>query len=171
MSTYEDWREIEEFPGYSVSNQGRVRNDDRGRVLTRLVNQHGVVHVGLVKGRLQYKRGVALLVALAFLPEPYPMTFDTVIHLDGDKLNCRMDNLMWRPRWFAIRFHQQFRRDGMSFTVPIEDTKTGERFKNSMQAVCRYGLLDKEILTAVAQQTYVWPTYQTFRVVYPVDTK
>lgn len=166
MQALEDWAPIEEFPGYSVSSQGRVRNDNFERVLTRLVNQHGIVHVGLVKGRLQYKRGVALLVARSFLPEPFPETFDTVIHLDGDKLNCRAENLMWRPRWFAIRFHQQFARDEMAFPVPIEEIKTGERFKNSRHAVMRYGLLDKEIRTAVAAQTYVWPTYQRFRVVY-----
>lgn len=166
----EDWAEVEEFPGYSVSSLGRARNDSNGRILTKLVNQFNVVHVGLVRERTQFKRGLALMVARSFLPTPTPETFDTVIHLDGDKLNCEMDNLMWRPRWFAIRFHQQFGRD-MSVAAPIEDSKTGERFKNSLHAATRYGLLDKEIRSSMASRTYVWPTYQTFRMVYPVDTK
>lgn len=170
MTPHEEWAPVDDFPGYSVSSLGRVKNDDRDRVLTRLVNQHGIVHVGMVRDRLQYKRGVAVLVARSFLPPPYPETFDTIIHLDGDRVNNEFTNLMWRPRWFAIAYHKQFGNDEMAYPVPIEDVKTGERFKNSIQAAMRYGLLDKEILTATLNRTYVWPTYQTFRVVHPVDT-
>jgi len=39
------WREIEDFPGYSVSNFGRVRNDLNDRILTLQRNQHGVVNL------------------------------------------------------------------------------------------------------------------------------
>lgn len=168
----EDWREITEFQGYSVSDCGRVRNDQTGRILVLQLNQTGVPNVGLVKRpyldspSIQTKRSVALLVASTFLT-PHPQeTFDTPINLDGDRLNNHVNNLMWRPRWFAIRYFDQFRRRNMrwGFETPIEETKTGEVFENSWEATLKYGLLDQDVYIATLNRTYVWPTYQTFRV-------
>jgi hypothetical protein len=159
-----EWAPIEEFPGYSISSDGRVRNDDRNRLIVLTKNQQGVTQVGLMKNRDQHKRGVALLVAKAFLTPPSLPAFNTPINLDGDRSNCHVENLMWRPRWFAIKYHQQFHNDLRGFTDPIVDLKTGERFENSWQAAIKYGLLDREILIATLNRTYVWPTYQEFRV-------
>jgi len=42
---------------------------------------------------------LAKLVAEEFVPNPYD--YDYVMHIDGDKFNCRADNLMWvkkKPR-------------------------------------------------------------------------
>jgi len=159
-----DWKPIKEFPGYSISNMGRVRNDDTDRIMALQRNPHGIVHVGLWKDGKQYKRSVAVLVCEAFLPPPTPPTFDTPIHLDGDKTNCRIDNLMWRPRWFAVRYHRQFHDNRpMGFSGPIRDKRTGEVFRNSMEAAMRFGLLDWDIFKSTIARTYVWPTYQEFR--------
>lgn len=158
-----DWKEIRDFPGYSVSSMGKVRNDSTDRIMALQINQHGVVHVGLFKEGRQYKRGVALLVCQAFLPPPIPPTFDTPIHLDGDPTNNRIDNLMWRPRWFAVKYHQQFENPTVSFSGPIQDKRTGEVFNNSWHAATTFGLLEKEIFLATLNRTYVWPTYQEFR--------
>jgi hypothetical protein len=160
-----EWMEIEGFPGYSVSNYGRVRNDNTGRILALTRTQRGVIQVGLVLDGIQYKRGVALLVAKAFLPPPKPETFDTPIHLDGDLSNNYIGNLMWRPRWFAIRYQRQFSNDRRGFDQPIMDMGTGEWFPNSWAAAIKYGLLDREILHATLRRTYVFPTYQKFKVV------
>lgn len=158
-----EWKVIPDFPDYSVSNRGQIRNDDTGRVLALTRNQNGLVQVGLMNGHHQHKRGVALLVAKAFLPPPVPETFDTPINLDGDRLNNATENLMWRPRWFAVRYHQQFHNDKRGFRGPIQEIRTGELFPNSWQAAITYGLLDIEILVATLNRTYVWPTYQRFR--------
>lgn len=158
------WRRIDEFPNYEVSEDGRVRNADTAHVMVLTRNQQGVIQVGLMKDRQQYKRGVALLVARAFLPPPPTSAFNTPINLDGDRSNCHVDNLAWRPRWFAIKYHQQFHNDLRGFTEPIVDINTGERFKNSWEAATKYGLIDREILISTLNRTYVWPTYQEFRV-------
>lgn len=160
-----DWAEIEEFPGYSVSAEGQIRNDHTGRILALTRTQRGVIQVGLVSNGVQHKRGVALLVATAFLPPPVPDTFDTPIHLDGDLSNNNISNLMWRPRWFAIRYQRQFSNGKRGFDQPIMDTGTGEWFPDSWSAATKYGLLDREILVATLNRTYVWPTYQRFKVV------
>lgn len=161
----EVWREIYEFPGYSVSNMGRVRNDDTGRIMALSRNQMGIMYVGLVRGREQQKRSVAVLVANAFLPTWESEAFDTPIHLNGDRSDCRAENLMWRPRDFAIRFHRQFKTGRVEIRKTLEDVATGERFRNSMAVAQRFGLLDYDILRAVETRSKVWPTYQSFRIV------
>ena len=165
----EHWKEIPEFPGYSVSDMGHVRNDETGYLLTLLQNREGVVNVGMIKDKRQYKRAVALLVARAFLDPPSPPAFDTPINLDGDRTNNDVTNLMWRPRWFAIAYARQFHTERKGIRVPIEDVNTGEHYRNSWAAATQLGLLDKEILLAIMNHTYVWPTYQIFRVKGNVD--
>lgn len=159
------WEVIDDFPNYSVSDEGVVRNEDTGRILTPSPNQHGLMQVGLMRNQVQYKRGVALLVAKVFLPPPVPDTFNTPINLDGDRTNNHYDNLMWRPRWFAIHYHRQFHNGKRGFSEPIEEINTGEQFRNSLEAAIKYGLLDREIMIATLNRTYVWPTYQEFRLI------
>lgn len=160
----EQWIDIEEFSEYAVSNYGRVRSNKSGRILSTSPNQFGVVQVGLMKDGVQYHRSVPLLVAKGFLPiKPGP--FDTPINLDGDRSNNHVDNLVWRPRWFAIKYNRQFRfpyRDRID--RPIVDKKTGEVSNNSLECACRYGLLEEEIVISILTRTYVWPTYQEFRI-------
>lgn len=160
----EIWREIYEFPGYSVSNMGRVRNDDSDRIMTMLRNQYGITHVSLMRNRKQYKRSVAVLVANAFLPTYESEAFDTPVHLNGDRSDCRAENLIWRPRWFAVKYHRQFLNNRVSIRMTLVDEKTGDEFRNSMVAATTFGLLDSDILWAVQHDTTVWPTYQKFRV-------
>ena len=106
----ERWAPIEGFPLYEVSDQGRVRNVKTGHIKIPQINQAGIVNVLLVARGEQSRRSVAVMVAEAFLPEP-PQTWNaTPINMDGDRTNNWVDNLEWRPRWFAIRYHQQFHR-------------------------------------------------------------
>lgn len=166
----EEWRAIPSFPGYSVSTCGRVRNDKTGRVLALMRNSHGIVYVGLSKNRLQHKRSLDILVIEAFLPAPKLEAFDTPIHLDGDRTNNHIDNLTLRPRWFAVKYAQQFLTYPRGISRPIMEVNTGEHFKTSWEAATKYGLLDREILVATLNRTYVWPTFQVFQVLGEIDT-
>lgn len=161
----EHWREIPSFPGYSVSDEGRVRNDDSGRIIAIRVNNRGIAYVGLNSNGHQHKRTIARLVVEAFMEPPKLEAFDTPINLDGDRRNNHICNLTLRPRWFAIRYYQQFSWPRRGFNCPIEEVKTGEQFKTSWEAATKYGLLDREILLATLNRTYVWPTFQIFRVI------
>jgi hypothetical protein len=161
----ERWETIERFPNYSVSNHGRVRFDKTGRILRCNVNQYGLLQVGLMHDGIQRHRSVPLLVARAFLPD-VPGPFDTPINLDGDRHNNHVDNLVWRPRWFAVKYNQQFRYPSeWHIDSPIMDLKTHEISKNSLECVKRYGLLEKDLYLALYNRTYVWPTYQEFVVI------
>lgn len=161
----EKWKEIHDFPGYSISSEGRVRNDSSGRIMSLTLNQQGIVQVGFtVRGR-HFKRGVALLVARAFLSHKMG-AFDTVINLDGDRLNNSMENLAWRPRWFAIHYHRQFRhRYAHAINRPVIDSKTLKVSPTSFDACIEYGLLERDLVESIHNRTYVWPTMQIFKVV------
>jgi hypothetical protein len=160
----ERWKEVDRFPGYSVSNFGRIRADRSGRILSLNENQYGLLQVGLMRDGIQFHRSVPLLVATAFIPQPSG-PFDTPINLDGDRRNNHVDNLMWRPRWFAIKYNQQFRHPyDNPITSPVVDLKTGEVSENSFECAKRYGFLERDLVLSILNRTYVWPTYQEFGV-------
>ena len=161
----EHWVEIENFENYDVSDHGRIRSNITDKILITYENQSGLVQVGLMRNGYQKHRSVPLIVAKAFIPQPSG-PFDTPINLDGDRHNNHINNLMWRPRWFAVKYNQQF-REGYENSIesPLEDLKTGEITDNSIECAKRYGLLEQEIVLSVLNNTYVWPTYQKFRVV------
>jgi hypothetical protein len=158
----DDWVTVEDFPGYSVNPLGQVRKDSSGRLLCTRVNQYGVPYVGLMRGWRQCIRSLPLLVATAFLPERNDI-FDTPINLDGDRLNCAADNLMWRPRLYAVHYVNQFKeRYEHPIDAPILAVDTGEVFEDSLAAACRYGLLEREVVLSLLNRTLAWPTYQKF---------
>jgi hypothetical protein len=162
---YEVWKEIESFENYSISSFGRVRAEKSGRILEQNQNQFANVYVGLVRNGRQYHRSVPLLVAKAFIPKKWS-AYDTPINLDGDRWNNRVDNLVWRPRWFAIRYNQQFRIPYLHpIPYPIQDLKSGEISENSFECAKRYGLLESDLVMSIMNRTVVWPTYQQFGVV------
>jgi hypothetical protein len=129
-----------------------------------LVNQHGVVNVGLTKKCVQYKRAVGLLVATAFIDKgDLGESFDCPINLDGDRYNNRAMNLAWRPRWFATKYFQQIEEAHFNDRYPIEELKTRNRFESPWDAALKYGLLQVDILLSVCNGDPVWPTRQVFR--------
>lgn len=163
MTQQERWVEIVEFPGYAISDHGRVMNKKRGNDITPTKNGHSYIMVGLMKNGIQHKKSLPLLVAQEYLPAPEHEVFDTPIHLDGDKNNCHYTNLMWRPKWFARKYMKQFTDGHTTYPRPIEDVDTGQQYENSMAAAMTHGLLDVDIYMNMMQQIYVWPTHQTFR--------
>jgi hypothetical protein len=137
------------------------RNGNSGRILELSKNPRGIVYVGMMKDGIQHKRSVALMVAHAFVYTARSITFNTPINLDGDRENNRVDNLLWRPRWFARQYFAQFRgKPHARIPRPIIEVKTEEVYENSWAAALTHGLLDLEIYETVRDKTYVWPTYQ-----------
>jgi hypothetical protein len=161
-----NWVPVEGFPGYSINPLGQVSRDSTGRLLVPRYNQYGVPYVGLMREWQQCSRSLPRLVARAFLPSPSDI-FDTPIQIDGDRSNCRADNLMWRPRWYAVLYNRQFEghRYDRPINEPVRETQEREKFPNSLVAACRYGLLEREVVLSVVNRTPAWPTYQYFELV------
>ena len=162
-----EWAEIDEFPGYNVSEYGNVFGPNHDAPLTQTLNQQGIPTVGLVRDHRQHRRSVPVLVANAFLPDPPRSDFITPIQLDGDRLNCCADNLLWRPRWFAIQYHRERRQDPFpNWRKPFELIETGEMFNHPQDCAVKYGLLedgDFGIFIAMANKKGIFPTGFHFR--------
>jgi hypothetical protein len=158
----EEWVKIPDFTDYSISSYGRVRNDNRERMVKPSVTRSGMVKVGLYKAGAQYTRAVRLLVAETFVGGRSEK-FDTPINLDGDQLNCRADNLLWRPRWFAWKYASQFLIiEKYVGKGPIIDRKSGVVYEDVVQASITNGLLVRELLMTLVTKTPIFPTWQIF---------
>ena len=159
----QEWMPIEEFPEYSVSNDGYVVNNATGRILSNSTVQYNMRTVAFSIGGEQHRRSVAVLVARAFLPEPPRDDFNTIIHLDGDRANCRSDNLAWRPRWFAINYHmERHKKPYRNFHEDIRIVETWEVFDTLSEPAMKYGLLERDIHRSLFEQTRVYPVGYTF---------
>ena len=98
----ENWKTVEDFPDYAVSDLGRVK-----RLTTRTCAKAGAIlkacgrskkrpylSVDLCRDGKRRTVFVHRLVALAFLPPP-PFDGAEVNHCDGDKRNPALSNLEW----------------------------------------------------------------------------
>jgi hypothetical protein len=99
-------------------------------------------------------------VAEAFLTDPYPDHFNSVIHLNGDRQDCRVQNLARRPRTFAIRYHRQFtpaleteKLKGHHYYLPESD----EHFLSVTSVVQKYGLIGVDLFVKTLNGDRVWP--------------
>ncbi len=171
--TQEEWVTLDEFPNYCVSRAGHVLHKQSGRLLRVRFNQFGVPYVGLMRDweprantdpiPRQYVRSLPLLVAEAFVPRTNEV-FDTPLQKDGDRNNCAADNLVWRPRWYAVQYNRQFSGEPYESPIrqPVYAINENETFPDSLSAACHYGILEREVVLAVTNKGYAWPTYQLF---------
>lgn len=162
----EKWVQLEEFPVYAVSNYGRVMNVNSDTIKVPSPNQQGIPSINFFRDGYQFRRAIGLLVAKTFLPEPRHEAFDTPINLDGDRLNNHVDNLEWRPRWFAQKYHAQYRESmAFGYRAGVRIIDTGEVFVNVRDCAMQYGLLEKDIILAAHNNKPVFPTGHYFRIV------
>lgn len=89
----EEWKTIEEFPIYSISNCGRVRNDLNQNILVGGYDKDKYRQVTLTYNKKQYNRRICRLVAKAFIPNPDNLP--QVNHKDENKCNDVYTNLEW----------------------------------------------------------------------------
>lgn len=102
MEQQEEWRAIPGFPDYEASNLGRVRSW-RGRVRRRpspkvlrlIPHSAGYLHVALWREKRESLPGqlVHRLVLMAFIG--LPPDGHECRHLNGDRTDNRLSNLMW----------------------------------------------------------------------------
>ncbi len=101
----EEWKAINDYEKYAVSNFGRVKNITTGKILAQSKTNKGYAKIFLRNSTTQKTFLIHRLVSLYFLDEPSQelkeaaqKTKDKKIlvnHKDGNKLNNHVDNLEW----------------------------------------------------------------------------
>lgn len=98
----EVWVDIIDFPGYQVSNTGKVRNIKDFRLLGQQLNKAGYYIVNLRKDLESYTCLVHRLVAIAFLPNPDNLPI--VNHKDENTINPNVENLEWCTAKYNVNY-------------------------------------------------------------------
>jgi hypothetical protein len=91
----EEWRIVNDYPNYSVSNLGNMKNNLTNRMMKPTV-KGGYYHISLRNDIKRKNLKVHRLVAFAFI-ENHENKSD-VNHIDKNKLNNNISNLNWMTR-------------------------------------------------------------------------
>ena len=98
----EVWVDIIDFPGYQVSNTGKVRNIKDFRLLGQQLNKAGYYTVILRRDLESYTCLVHRLVAIAFIPNPDNLPI--VNHKDENTINPNVENLEWCTAEYNVNY-------------------------------------------------------------------
>lgn len=112
----EKWKAIDGFHNYEVSDLGRVRNINTGRLLKPFADEWGYLKVTLCIDGIMHKKRIHRLVAEAFLPNAERLA--EVNHIDENKTNNAADNLEWCSHAYNMK-HSGKNRVGVRTSGPI----------------------------------------------------
>ncbi len=120
----EEYRKIEGYDNYSVSNRGNVSDDKTGRIMSPSKNQYGYLEVNLHKEGKQKSYLIHRLVGLAFLENPDNLL--EIDHINQIKTDNRIENLRWCSR--SNKCRNKKKREGTSsqFKGVCWDKKTNK---------------------------------------------
>ena len=112
----EIWKPIEGYPGYEISNLGRIKsfkiNKKEGQITTGVLTVRGYLTKRLFNEAGYKNFYVHRLVAQAFLPNPNNLP--EINHKDENKLNNCLDNLEWCDRQYNVRYGTRNERTSQS---------------------------------------------------------
>lgn len=147
----EQWKFVYGYPHLIVSNTGKVRSLLLDREIKAFVSNRGYLRVPLCKdGKTKFAH-VHRLVAEAFIPNPNG--YDTVDHIDGNKLNNNADNLQWLSRGDNSRKAGDKWNQG---AIPVICVETGKVY-HSIREAARELRITPSIISAITKGEY--PSY------------
>lgn len=147
----EEWKFVYGYPHLIVSNTGKVRSLLYDRELIPQRTNRGYLRVALCKGKATKYVSVHRIVAEAFVPNPNG--YDTVDHIDGNKLNNNADNLQWLSRGDNIRKAGDKWNQG---AIPVICVEAGKIYKSIHQASNELHI-PQATISAIAKGEY--PSY------------
>jgi hypothetical protein len=94
----EEWKPIEGYEDYQISNLGRVKSTKYGydKILKHSKDKHGYIRVWLYSDKIRKELLLHRLIALAFIPNPDNKL--EIDHINRQKDDNRIENLKWVSR-------------------------------------------------------------------------
>jgi len=136
---------IEGYPEYHITKDGRVYSHKRNKFLSLIINSHGYKHVNLCRHNPQTNKverkvnDIHRMVAKAYIPNPNNLP--QVDHIDENKTNNNVTNLQWITTQGNVEKEH-------SYYWLVEKVSTGEQeWIYNMKKWCREKGLDNTALT------------------------
>jgi len=137
----ETWVDIDGYVGlYQVSNLGNIRSflrEGEPRLLTIIVHKIGYGSIKLRYNGIAKKYAIHRLVAIAFIDNPNGKP--EVNHIDGNKMNNKVDNLEW-----VTRSENQYHAYSTGLKKPAKSTRGG-----------KYNSRSKPVLQIISEKSMI----------------
>ena len=100
----ENWKA---FGNYFVSDYGRIYSCYKKKIIKPNITSNLYYRIDIWNGGKVKRIRVHRLVAMLFIPNPNNKPY--IHHIDGNRLNNKVDNLLWVTRDEHTQIHRQMR--------------------------------------------------------------
>lgn len=159
-----EWKPIDGFPGYLISNEGEVYSERNRKILQQSgINNGTGLKVNLMRDGHIHTRAVRSIVQAAFPEADIWDQGTTPIHVNGDDQDNHSDNIVMRPRWFAWKYVRQFKESiPPEYEVRVFNEQTQTVYNNVMDAGIADAVLWEYVYASMLSGHPVFPTGATY---------
>jgi hypothetical protein len=153
----EEFKKIDDFDNYSVSNLSRVRNDETGRILKAGKDGGGYLFVYLSKKNKKPKMfKIHRLVGIYFIENIND--YKEIDHINRNSLDNRIENLRWVSRSQNKANRGKF-KNATSIYIGVSFDKDRNKWRSCIKEKDKkrkyFGYFNTELEAFVARQNYI----------------
>ena len=138
----EIWKPIKGFEGfYEISNEGRIKNSRRNKILRFGYDSDGYPHYTFSKNGKRKTYTIHKLVAIHFIDNPFG--YKCINHKDENKTNNRAENLEWCTILYNNNYGTKNHRTAQKISKPVVQIENGEivaKYRSATEASEQTGI-------------------------------
>jgi hypothetical protein len=133
-----EWTILKKFPNYEINKLGQVRNMKTNKILSQSLSTKGYYQINIDNKSRRTHR----LLAETFIYNPN--NYETVNHIDGNKLNNALCNLEWLSRSDNVKHS----REVLNLTpIPYSKSNKAHHLKGKFGENSNSGIKIKAVFT------------------------